>query len=78
MCSNGKLFGKLKDINIGDTCTLKDMKGRTVTYEVYERYIVDPTDVSCTSQLTNGQVEMTLITCKEYGTKRLVVKCKKI
>ena len=76
--ANGKLFGKLKDINIGDTCTLKDMKGRTVTYEVYERYIVDPTDVSCTSQLTNGQVEMTLITCKEYGTKRLVVKCKKI
>ena len=76
--ANGKLFGRLKEVNIGDTCTLKDMKGRTVTYEVYDRYIVDPTDVSCTSQLTNGQVEMTLITCREYGTKRLIVKCRKI
>ena len=76
--ANGKLFGRLKEVNIGDTCTLKDMKGRTVTYEVYDRYIVDPTDVSCTSQLTNGQIEMTLITCREYGTKRLIVKCRKI
>lgn len=76
--ANGNLFGKLSQISVGDTLSLTDMMGRKVNYEVYDRYIVDPEDVSCTSQLTNGRVEMTLITCKEYGTKRLVVKCRKI
>ncbi len=76
--ANGKLFGKLSQIQIGDIAELEDTKGRTLTYEVYDKYIVDPTDVSCTSQLTNGRKEMTLITCKEYGTKRLVVKCREV
>ena len=65
-------------MEIGDTATLQDTKGRTLTYEVYDIYIVDPTDVSCTSQLTNGRREMTLITCKNYGTQRLVVKCREV
>ena len=55
--ANGKLFGKLSQIEIGDIATLQDTKGRTLTYEVYDIYIVDPTDVSCTSQLTNGRRE---------------------
>ena len=77
--ANGKLFGKLSQMEIGDTAILKDMAtGSSVTYEAYNKYVVDPTDVSCTSQLTNGRREMTLITCKEYGTKRLVIKCREI
>ena len=76
--ANGTLFGKLASINIGDTCVLTDMLGREAVYEVYDKYVVEPEDTSCTSQLTNGRVEMTLITCKEYGTRRLVVKCRKI
>ena len=76
--ANGKLFGKLSQIEIGDIATLQDTRGRTLTYEVYDKYIVDPTDVSCTSQLTNGRREMTLITCKNYGTQRLVVKCREV
>ena len=52
--------------------------GKTVTYEAYNKYIVDPTDVSCTSQLTNGKKEMTLITCKNYGTQRLIIKCREV
>lgn len=76
--ANGKLFGKLSQMEIGDIAILEDMKGRKITYEVYKKLIVEPTDVSCTSQLTNGKREMTLITCKEYGTKRLVIKCREI
>lgn len=76
--ANGKLFGKLSQIEIGDIAKLEDTKGRTLTYEVYDKYIVDPTDVSCTSQLTNGRREMTLITCKNYGTQRLIVKCREV
>lgn len=77
--ANGKLFGKLSQMEIGDTAVLEDMAtGKSVTYEAYKKYVVDPTDVSCTSQLTNGKREITLITCKEYGTKRLVIKCREI
>lgn len=76
--ASGKMFGKLDQIQIGDTATLKDMNGTEVIYEVYDKYIVNPTDVSCTSQLTQGRREMTLITCKTYGTQRLVVKCREI
>ncbi len=76
--ANGKLFGKLSQMEIGDTAILEDMKGRKVTYEAYKKEIVDPTDVSCTSQLTNGRREITLITCKNYGTQRLVIKCREI
>ena len=77
--ANGKLFGKLSQMEIGDIAILEDMEtGTKVTYEAYDKYVVDPTDVSCTSQLTNGKREMTLITCKEYGTKRLIIKCREI
>lgn len=74
--SSGKMFGKLPQAKNGDTFTISDLKGRTITYEVYDTFQVDPTDVSCTSQLTNGKKEVTLITCKEYGTKRFVVKAR--
>lgn len=71
---SGKMFGKLSQIEIGDTFTLQDNSGRTLTYQVYDIYVVDPEDTSCTSQHTNGKKEVTLITCKNSGKQRLVVK----
>lgn len=70
---SGKMFGKLKNINIGEKMELTDLKGRTVTYIVSDKYTIDPTDVNCTSQLTNGKRKLTLITCSNSGSKRLVV-----
>lgn len=75
---SGKMFGKLSLISKGDTFTLTDLSNRTITYQVYDKYIVDPTDVSCTSQLTDGRKEVTLITCKSYGKQRLVVKAREV
>ncbi len=76
--ASGKMFGKLAQVSIGDTVTLKDLSGRTITYSIYNKYPVEPTDVSCTSQLTNGNRELTLITCTDYGKRRLVVKAREI
>lgn len=70
---SGKMFGKLKSINMGDIIELTDVKGRTIKYVVSEKYVIDPTDVKCTSQLTNGRKQITLITCSNSGSKRLVV-----
>lgn len=70
---SGKMFGKLKNIKIGDIIELTDLTGRTVKYVVSDSYIIEPTNTKCTSQLTNGKKKITLITCANSGTKRLVV-----
>lgn len=75
---NGKMFGRLHELENGDIVELEDMTGRKLKYEVYYKYVVQPTDTSCTSQLTNGRKELTLITCTNYGTQRLVVKCREV
>ena len=70
---NKKMFGKLADIKNGDIVELTDNSGKTIKYAVYNKYVVNPEDVACTSQLTNGNKEVTLITCTNYGKQRLVV-----
>ena len=75
---NKKMFGRLNEIVNGDIVELTDMAGNTIRYSVYDKYIVEPTDVSCTSQLTNGRKEVTLITCTNYGQQRLVVKAREV
>ena len=73
---NKKMFGKLADIKNGDIVELTDNSGKTIKYAVYNKYVVNPEDVACTSQLTNGNKEVTLITCTNYGKQRLVVKAR--
>lgn len=69
-------FGKLHKLQSGDTVEMIDKTGKKLTYVVYDKYIVQPNDVACTSQLTNGRVEATLITCADGGRTRLIVKCR--
>lgn len=69
-------FGKLHKLQNGDTVELTDKTGKKKIYTVYDKYIVQPNDVACTSQLTNGRVEATLITCADGGKTRLIVKCR--
>ena len=45
---------------------------------IYDKYVVGPTDLDCTSQLTNGMKEITLITCTNDSTKRVIVKAREV
>ncbi len=72
------LFGKLNKVQIGDIVELQDKTGATLQYKVYNKFVVKPTDVACTSQITNGKTEMTLITCHDGGKTRLILKCRAI
>ena len=71
-----KFFGKLNNIKIGEYVQLTDMSGKTLQYKVYDTYIVDPDDTDCTSQLTNGETEITLITCTRDFKQRFIVKAR--
>lgn len=75
---NGKMFGKLHKLKNGDKAELTDLEGNTLTYQVYDKFVVEPTNTSCTSQLTNGRRELTLITCTNGGKQRLVVKLRQV
>ena len=80
---NDKMFSRLDELKNGDIVELKDLSGKIIEYRVYDKYIVNPTDTSCTSQRTKdgkklGFREITLITCANYGTQRLIVKCREI
>ncbi len=71
---NRKFFSKVPTLEIGDTMQLTDNYGKTITYVLYDKYSVDPTDFSCLDQNTNGKKEVTLITCNNDGSQRVIAK----
>lgn len=75
---NKKFFSKVPTLTTGDIVEVTDLSGKTINYRVYNKYQVDPTDVSCTTQLTNGNKEVTLITCTDDSKHRVVVKAREV
>ena len=75
---NTKFFSKVPTLENGDIIEITDMEGKTIQYKIYDKYQVDPTDLSCTSQLTNGNKEITLITCTDDSKQRVIVKAKEV
>lgn len=73
---DSRFFGKLHTLNKGDVIEVTDSYNRIEKYYVYDMFIADPYDTRCTSQITNGEKEITLITCYNKGTQRLVVKAR--
>ena len=75
---NSKFFSKVLTLTIGDIVEITDLSGKTLKYEAYDIYTVDPSDTRCTSQLTQGKKEVTLITCTNDTKQRVVVKCTEV
>jgi len=69
---NTKLFSKVPNLQIGDTFQITDLSGRTITYEIYEKYTVYPEDTECLNQETDGKREVTLITCTNDSSQRYI------
>lgn len=75
---DSRFFGKVPTLVVGDVVEITDLEGKTLKYKVYDIFTVYPTDTKCTSQLTQGKKEVTLITCTDNGKQRVVVKCTEI
>lgn len=71
---NKNMFYHLKELAIGDNFTISDNNIGVVQYKIYDIYKVVPNDVSSLSQKTQGQKEVTLITCTNNSQKRLILK----
>lgn len=74
---NDKFFSKLNQLQINDMIVIYDSNGHKVSYLIYDKYVTDYSSIECTSQNTNGEKEVTLVTCnKPDNTKRIIVKAK--
>lgn len=72
------MFYNLRELKNGDKIYLTDKKNNCLEYQVYNVSKVQPQNVDCLSQNTNGGREITLITCTSDSKHRIIVKAKEI
>lgn len=72
------MFSNLKKLEIGDSIFVTDTNGNKIEYLVYDKYKVYPKETECLSQNTEGEREVTLITCTGGAIKRLIVKAREV
>ena len=71
------IFAKLSNLAEGDTISIIDKKMQETEYKISKIYSVEPDNLECLTQ-DDSKVEITLITCKDGSTERLVLKAEKI
>lgn len=75
---DGTMFGKTKYLEIGDTIKMTDLSLKTIEYEIFKIYTIDPDDVTCVESIEPGTREITLITCTNGHKNRLITKAREI
>lgn len=73
---DNKFFSKVPNLEKGDTFEVTDLFGKTLTYVIYDKFIIEPDDLACTSQKTNNERHVTLITCTNSGKQRWVIQAR--
>ena len=70
---NGQFFSNLKKVENGDKIYITDYEGVRKTYTIYHHFITTPDDTSFYQRDTNGKAEVTLQTCTDDSSARLIV-----
>ena len=70
---HGIYFTHLKTLKEGDVVKLTDKRGNQYFYKVKRMKVVDPYETCIKNQ--GKETELTLLTCENSGTMRLVVTC---
>lgn len=70
---NGKLFSNVKKLKIGSSIIIKDYKGTSVTYKVYNMTEASAEDTSFYSRDTGGAAEITLSTCTDASNDQRTI-----
>ena len=72
-------FAELNNLEINDTFYIVDKNNsQKVTYKVYDKYTVEPKELDCLDQQTDGKKEVTIITCNPGALTRLIVKAQEV
>lgn len=75
---NGTFFSKLYKLETGDIIELTDSTRNTLNYKVYDKYYINPEDIEIFNQNSKDIKEVTLITCNDTSSKRLIIKLKEV
>ena len=75
---NKNMFRNLKKLNIGDKLILTDNTIGKIEYEIFDIYTVIPEETSCLFPVMDGKREITLITCTNDSSKRIIVKAREV
>ena len=67
------MFNHIIDLKIGDKIYLTDNENGKIEYRVYDIYKTEPENTMPLMQTTE-KTEITLITCSDYSSKRIIVK----
>ena len=66
-------FARISSLKIGDEFTVYGLDGKALDYKIFDKKEVESTDLSCTSQETNGKKIVTLMTCNSIKQTRIIV-----
>ena len=72
-----EIFAKLNELAIGDEFYIVDKEDIIQDYVIKEITEVEPTDLNCLMPVSD-KIQVTLITCKEGATKRLVIRAERV
>ncbi len=73
---SGTMFGKTKNLEVGDIIELTDIQNTTLKYKIFKKYVVDPNDITVILPEQEGVREITLITCTNGNKNRLILKAR--
>ena len=73
---NGLFFSNNKKLNIGDKVYITDNEGNKVTYSIYNKFETTAEDTSFYQRDTGGIPEVTLSTCTDDSSARLIILAK--
>lgn len=73
---NGLFFSNNKKLNIGDKIYITDNDGNKVTYSIYNKFETTPEDISFYQRDTAGKAEITLSTCTDDSSARLIIEAR--
>lgn len=75
---NKRFFSKVPNLVVGDKILVTDVNKKTVTYSVYNKYTVYPDETDCVKEEIPGTRIITLITCTDDGSQRVIIHAKEV
>ena len=73
---NGLFFANNKNLSVGDKVYITDLSGQRLSYTIYDKFETTENDTEFLTRNTNGAREISLQTCTDDATLRLIILAK--
>lgn len=73
---DGRFFANNKNLSIGDKVYITDLSGQRLSYTIYDKFETTTEDTEFLTRNTNGAREISLQTCTDDGSLRLIILAK--